>query len=287
MPAAAPLLSATELQAALGDPALRIFDTTVVMRPKPTGGYDIESGRAGYRSEHIPGAGFLDLLSDFSAPDSPYPFTMPTAERFATAAGAAGIGPNDRVVLYNAGPTWWSTRFWFMFRDFGFEAVQVLDGGLDRWRALGLPLVSGDTAYPEGAFPIRPRRGIFVGKSEVAAALTGATCTLVNALSADAHAGRTSSQPRPGRIPGSRHLFALDLLDPTTREFLPVAQLSERLRAAGLLDQKPVIAYCGGGISATTDAFALYLVGHHAVRIYDGSLTEWSRDPTLPLEVDP
>ena len=60
---------------------------------------------------------------------------------------------------------------------------------------------------------------------------------------------------------------------------------AEALEAAGALGERPVIAYCGGGISATVDLFALSLVGRDDARLYDGSLTEWTRDPALPVEV--
>ena len=53
--------------------------------------------------------------------------------------------------------------------------------------------------------------------------------------------------------------------------------------AAGVRGSEPVIAYCGGGISATVDLFALWLTGRADARLYDGSLTEWSADPSLPL----
>ena len=54
----------------------------------------------------------------------------------------------------------------------------------------------------------------------------------------------------------------------------------------GLLDGRGVIAYCGGGISATTDAFALHLLGHEDVAIYDASMNEWGPDASLPMEQD-
>ena len=43
------------------------------------------------------------------------------------------------------------------------------------------------------------------------------------------------------------------------------------------------MAYCGGGISATVNLFALFLAGSPNDRRYDGSLSEWSADPLLPL----
>jgi thiosulfate/3-mercaptopyruvate sulfurtransferase len=75
------------------------------------------------------------------------------------------------------------------------------------------------------------------------------------------------------------------LLDATTGRFLALEELREVL-AGVAIDHDPVIAYCGGGISATVDVFALSLLGRNDVKLYDGSLTEWSADPSLPLVVD-
>jgi thiosulfate/3-mercaptopyruvate sulfurtransferase len=280
------LMQPDELTLRLGDPSLRLFDTTVRMARTEDGRMAIESGASSYAERHIPGAAFLDLMGEFSAPHADLHFMLPSAERFAAAAGAAGIDASTHVVLYNSGPTWWSTRVWFMLREFGFDRAQVLDGGLDRWVSERRAVDCGIRKYAPTTFEIRARRQVFVGKTDVQAALTANDTTVVNALSADVHAGRSQAYARRGRIPGSCHLFALDLLDRATQSFLPIDELRRRLAAAGLLADLKVIAYCGGGISATTNAFALWLVGKRDVQIYDGSLSEWTRDPTLPLEVD-
>jgi thiosulfate/3-mercaptopyruvate sulfurtransferase len=279
-------MSPAELQARLHEPQLRLFDTTVLMARKPEGGYEIKTGREAYSTAHIAGAAFLDLLHDFSAPDAPLNFTLPTAEQFAVAAGRAGIGADSAVVLYNSGPTWWATRMWFMLREFGFDRAAVLDGGLDRWRAEGRALSAELVHHQPAEFPLRSRRSVFIGKADVKRALDGRDAIVVNALAAEVHSGRVAPYARPGRIAGSCHLFALDLLD-SSQSFHSEPELRERLAAAGLLAGPPVIAYCGGGISATTTAFALHLIGRDDVQIYDGSLSEWSRDPAMPMEVDP
>ncbi len=77
---------------------------------------------------------------------------------------------------------------------------------------------------------------------------------------------------------------AADLLDDAHR-FRAVGELARRLDAVGARGTEPVIAYCGGGISATVDVFALSLLGRDDVRLYDGSLTEWTADAALPVDV--
>jgi thiosulfate/3-mercaptopyruvate sulfurtransferase len=88
---------------------------------------------------------------------------------------------------------------------------------------------------------------------------------------------------RPGRIPGSVNVPWNGLVDPATNRFRPPAELAAALNGGGVGADQPVIAYCGGGISATVDLFALSLTGRDDARLYDGSLTEWSAHPDLPL----
>jgi thiosulfate/3-mercaptopyruvate sulfurtransferase len=282
-----PLLDTGELQRLLDEPGLRVFDTTVHLTPRPGGGYAIESGRAQYDAGHIPGAGFIDVGTELSDPQHALRFMLPPPALFAQRMSAWGVGPGTRVVLYNSGPTWWATRVWFMLREYGFDAAQVLDGGLDKWRLEGRPLDTAPCRYPPAQFVAGAPRGLFVGKEAVLAAVQRRDRHLVNALSPEVFSGRVVGYGRPGRIAGSVNVVAKDLLDPATQAFLPPAQLRERLAAAGLLDGRGVIAYCGGGISATTDAFALHLLGHRDVAIYDASMNEWGPDASLPMERDP
>jgi thiosulfate/3-mercaptopyruvate sulfurtransferase len=132
-----------------------------------------------------------------------------------------------------------------------------------------------------GSFTVTAVRNLMADKEEVKAAMgDGAICTL-NALQPSQHAGTTYG--RPGQIPGSVTVAAAHLLDPESNTFLPAEQLRERLAAVGAMD-RPVIAYCGGGIAATADALALVMLGHTNVKVYDASLSEWAKDESLPIQ---
>jgi thiosulfate/3-mercaptopyruvate sulfurtransferase len=283
-----PLVDVETLSDHLQDQSLRVFDATVeLVRPPEGGPYTVQSGRPGYERGHIPGAAFADVAGDLSALDSPFPFALPTAERFAAAAGQLGIGPGTHVVAYAQDTTMWATRLWWQLRFFGFDAVSVLDGGLPAWRTAGLPIDTRPAACPPSEFTARPRWEWLATRADVesvVAAGDGKVC-LVNSLTPPVFRGEgLTSYSRPGRIPGSVNAPWTDLIDPDTNRFRPAPELERALKNAGALGPTPVIAYCGGGISATVDLFALALLGRNA-RLYDGSLTEWTRDASLPLEV--
>jgi thiosulfate/3-mercaptopyruvate sulfurtransferase len=283
------LIDADALAAVLDDPGLRLFDATVnLVRPPEGGPYTVQSGRAAYDRRHIPGAGFADIPGALSDPESPFPFTLPSAERFAREAGRLGIGDGTHVVAYAQDSPMWATRLWWQLRYFGFDAVSVLDGGLPAWRASGRPLSDLPAEYPTTTFVARPRSAWVARRAEIETIVEaqGAPACLVNALTPPVFRGEgVSSYSRPGRIPGSVNAPWTALIDPDTNRFRPAPELRLALEAAGALDGRPVIAYCGGGISATVDLFALSLVGRDDARLYDGSLTEWTRDPALPVEV--
>ena len=269
----------------LQDPDLRVFDCSVTLVPTPQG-MRPESGRAAFEAGHIPGSCYADLLGDLSDRNSSLPFMMPPLDQFAAVMGRYGVNAASRVVLYDTGNHTWATRLWWMLRAAGFDAVSVLDGGLRKWTAEGRTLSTASTVYPPTQFVGQPRPELFVDKSAVRASLDREGVCLINALSADEHAGRVSRTARPGRIPGSGNVPAASLVDAATGAYLPLEALRGRFASVGALDARHVIAYCGGGIAATSAAFTLARMGAPHVSVYDGSLVEWSADPSLPLETD-
>jgi thiosulfate/3-mercaptopyruvate sulfurtransferase len=284
-----PLVDVETLSGALRRPEVLVLDATVeLVRPAAGGPYVVRSGRETYAAAHIPGAVFADISGELSDPRSPFPFTLPSAEHFTPAAGRLGIGDGVHVVVYAQDSPMWATRLWWQLRFFGFDAVSVLDGGLPAWRAAGLPLDDAPVIPRAATFIAAPRTERVVARDEVeriVAAGDGSAC-LVNALTPPVFRGEgPSSYSRPGRIPGSVNAPWTSLVDPATNRFRSPAELRAALETAGALGDAPVVAYCGGGISATVDLFALSLLGRDDARLYDGSLTEWTRDPSLPVEL--
>lgn len=268
------LIEPDELVRRLDEPDLRIFDCAVYLKPAKTG-YRAESGIEGYREQHIPGAAFMDLITAFSDTSSGLGFTLLEVETLAGAAAAAGIGHDNPVVLYSSGHMMWATRAWWMMKYLGHDDVRVLNGGMQSWLAAAHPTQSGESRYSPSSYAARPDSSLFVNLEGMEAASAAGVCT-INALSHDLYTGEGDFHyGRRGHIPGSSHLHYDELLDGNA--FRPLAQLQQILSARGLLEEQRVVAYCGGGISATIDAFALKLCGHDNVAVYDGSMSEWIR----------
>lgn len=278
------LIETGTLERQLGDPALRILDCTVYLKPVDGGGVRPSSGHDDWARAHIPGSGYADLLGELSDRDNPLPVMMPPAEQFASAMSRHGVGEGTRVVLYDTSNGIWAARVWWMLRAFGFDAAAVLNGGWIKWTAEGRAVSDEPPRHPPAQFIARPRPWLIASKQDVIDALEGKQRCLVNALSEDEFAGRVSRVARPGRIPGSVNVPASALVDPQTNALRSGDELRATFQQSGALDQKRVITYCGGGIAAAGDAFALALLGVHDVALYDGSLVEWTQDASLPME---
>lgn len=275
------LIQPEELAAELGRDDLRIVDATVFLEPAGNG-YRAVSGIEKYRQRHLPGAAFMDQVRTFSDTSTGLGFSRLPPDALADALGHLGVSADHRVVVYSSGHMMWATRAFWLLRYAGHTRVSVLDGGLHGWQAAGLELRSGDEHYPPARFAAEPQPGIFVDLPEVRDAQGNPRVCTVNALSPEVYAGTGDMHyGRRGHIPGSRNLHYDRLM--AGHHFRPVAELREALAETGMLDAPRVITYCGGGISATVDAFACLLAGQADVAVYDGSMAEWVRDENLPL----
>lgn len=270
----------------LEDPGIRVLECTVYLQPADVpGGYRVESGRAKWSEGHIPGAGFVDLQEELSDRTSKLRFMMPPAAQFAEALGRAGVGDGVRVILYDRNVTMWATRVWWMLRAFGFDDAAVLNGGFKKWTLEGRPVATDAGTRPARTFTPRPRPALMTDKAGVLGALGESGACVLNALSEEQHRGTGgATYGRPGRIAGSVNVAARELADPKTHAYLPADVLRAKFQAAGALDARRVVTYCGGGIAASSDAFVLTLLGRDDVAIYDASLSEWAADPSLPME---
>ncbi|MBL6759985.1 MAG: hypothetical protein ISQ15_04865 [Ilumatobacteraceae bacterium] len=170
---------------------------------------------------------------------------------------------------------------WWTLTRMGVPAV-ILHGGNEAWFAAGGAVETGPSQSETGTVTVSPRDGGLADADDVLAALEAGGSCVVDALSRDNYEGRDPGYgPRRGHITGAENVPYLDLIKAETAAFKPVTEIQRLL--GDVLDRERVITYCGGAIAATVVAFCLDMCGHDDVRVYDGSLMEWSRRDDLPM----
>ncbi|MGV0878920.1 rhodanese-like domain-containing protein [Martelella sp. FLE1502] len=280
------LCSPAWLRAHLGAPNLRIFDCSVRMYPQPVGKSLLVSGRDDWARAHIPGARFLSMPDDLSAPRPTVPYGLPEADRVQTVLRREGLRNDDVVVLYGNGYPGPVVRTWWVLIASGAGDVRILDGGFEGWCAAGLPITDADASWPEGDFAARPVAALRADAAAVNAAIGDPGTALVNALSPEQFTGDGGAHyGRPGRIPGSVSVPFRALMYPNGAWFRSPDEIADIFDHAGVLACPRIISYCGGGIAASGTTFALHLIGRRDAALYDGSLTDWSADPGRPMVV--
>ena len=282
------LVSTDWLAEHIEDEDVRVFESTVFLRPRDGGGYRVESGRAEYESGHIPGAGYLDLQGDFSDNSQRLRFTMPSAEAFAEAASRHGISETSKLILYDRLGSMWAARLWWMFHSMGCKNAAVLDGGWRRWSDEGRETSTAEATYEPTTFMPTEDAARFADLAEVNAFVESGGSCLINALGRDQHSGADGGHTygRAGHIPGSTNVPSMELIDPDTGLFRPADDLAALFESAGASKSDRVVTYCGGGIAASNDALVLSLLGYVDVAVYDASMSEYAADSSLPLVVD-
>lgn len=276
------------LAARLSDPTVRVFDCTLTRLPQPSGPSLWGSGRSAWKECHIPGSDYIHMVEDLSDPGSSAPFTLPSSAAVGELMSRFGVDSGSTVVLYGGGYASVVHRVWWVLRASGLEDVRILNIGLDSWIDEGHPAESGERSFEPSDFVSNTEPAFVVSREDVERSLDDPLTCLINALSEDLFLGEGNQAfGRRGRIPGSINIPAETLLDPMTGQLLPVDDLKVALQTERLSHFDTLIPYCGGGIAASTVFFALTLVGHDNVALYDGSLLDWAADPELPMVTGP
>jgi thiosulfate/3-mercaptopyruvate sulfurtransferase len=243
-------------------------------------------GEREYLSTHIPGAVYAHLDRDLSGPmtgtNGRHP--LPDVTALTDTFGRLGIGSGVQVVAYDQDAGSYASRLWWMLRWMGHGAAAVLDGGFARWRAEGRPVEPGRHAPSPRVFTRALRREMAVTADEVAALLQQPETRLVDARAPERYRGEVETVDKvAGHIAGASNLFyRWNLNDQGT--FRSPAEL-RALWAPTLAGTAPeqVVCYCGSGVTACHDLLALEHAGLSGARLYPGSWSEWSSDPSRPI----
>ena len=284
-----PLVGTNWLQENLEDPGLRVVDIRGYVKKTDLGGghqrAEYLAAREEYDEAHIPGAVYVDWTSDITDPEDPVPAQIAPPDRFARLMGSLGIGDDTPVVVYDHAGGQFATRLWWALTYYGHEKVSALDGGWRKWTDESRP-TTDEVPSPEPAtFTPIPQPGWRTDAEGILAAEGSAL--VLDARDRGQYSGEIRrGKGRTGRVPGAVHLHADSLLDPESGTFLSDEELEEKLRVAGVPEDRgePIIAYCNGGVAATVPLFALRKLGYENLANYDGSWNEWGVREDLPVE---
>ena len=277
-----PLISTSELAAALDDPGWLVADCRFELG-KP------EAGLAAFRAGHIPGALHVDLERHLSTPVSPASgrHPLPSPDAFAATLGNLGVGNETRVVCYDGGSGAFAARLWWMLRWVGHDAVAVLDGGFAAWVAEGRPVSTRETPARRAAFIPRPRPEMVLDVDRVMRALAEGG-TLVDLRGSERFEGKVEPLDAvAGHVPGAVNLPYVENLAPDGRFRAPAELAALWGERAGARPGHAPVCMCGSGVTACQGLLALEAAGIRGGRLYAGSWSEWIRDPARPVARGP
>ena len=272
-----PLITATALHELLADPALRLFDCRYAL-------LDPGAGRLAYDKGHLPGARFIDMnrmlsTSPLAGKTGRHP--LPARADWIRTVTGLGISPDSLVVLYDDGGGASSSRMWWMLKWIGHDKVVVLDGGWQEWTAAGLPVTQ---ALPPAAEPVADHYADRTALVQLvqAAEVDGSSQLLLDARELPRFKGEVEPiDPVAGHLPGATcSPFSLNLQ--TDGRFHAPQALREKF-AVAVGSKRPVVCYCGSGITACHNILAMAVAGLPLPALYAGSWSEWITDTSRPV----
>ncbi len=235
-----------------------------------------------YKKGHIPGAVNVPMALWAVSRDG-LSMELPPEDALRDLIGKSGINVDSRLVVVNRIETDFSradaARVAWTCTFAGIRNSAVLDGGYNRWQR---EIKSTSIEH------VNPKPGAYTGKmnNAMVASKTYVLSRIGKSIIADTRLPEDyfGIASKPGHIKDS-----IDL--PTPWIFLENGTFRKeedlRAMAAGVLGanrSREIILYCGVGGFASTWAFLLTrLLGYKNVKVYDGSMEEWAKDPTNPV----
>jgi thiosulfate/3-mercaptopyruvate sulfurtransferase len=277
---ATPLVSTGWLKQHLKDPDVFVLD----VRSAIDGG-----GAEAYQKGHIPGAIHSDYdKAGWRVTRGGVPFMLPTLQELEKLIGELGIDEDTHVVVVPAGvhvsDFGAAARTYWTLKVSGVAKVSILDGGYAAWVADKNEIETGPSKLNPKIFTATLNKALFVDAREVEAIEKAGSATLVDARPATFFNGKEKAPAAQGygHIPGAVSLDSATFYDAATNRLKPQAELASLANAA--VPAGPTVAYCNTGHWAATDWFVLSeLLGRPDVKLYYGSMVDWTSDASRPL----
>jgi thiosulfate/3-mercaptopyruvate sulfurtransferase len=258
------LIDPATLAAIIDQPDLHIIDATYPANPP-----FFQSIRIGNAISFD-----IDAICDQT---TSLPHMLPSADEFAAAVGAMGIGNDDEVIIYDqAGIAFAAARVWWMFRTFGHKKIRVLDGGLPAWHRAGYRINTLPPQTPEPvSYTARLNPSLVRSAQQVKDAIDNEGIIILDARPPERFAG-LAAEPRPdmraGHIPGSINVPSASIIDPQTGM---LNRDAAQIKSIAGEHPSGIITSCGSGVTACVLALALHEAGFKEAAVYDGSWSEW------------
>jgi thiosulfate/3-mercaptopyruvate sulfurtransferase len=244
------------------------------------------SAQGSFEAGHLPGAVSIDVDRDLarSAFDGPGRHPLPSPGEFAERMARAGIGDGVSVIAYDDSGGSVAARLWWMLWATGHDAALMDLPSLEAWTARG-QLETGPADRERATFA--PREwppGLVADAADVHGALLQGGTVVIDARAEERYRGDVEPfDPVAGHIPGALSASWTGNRDPTGGRFLSPSGLRARFAELGVHVGTDAIAYCGSGVTATMDIFAMELAGVHGCKLYEGSWSDWVGDGTRPV----
>jgi len=243
-------------------------------------------GEEQYLIEHIPGSVYVHLDHDLSAPknglNGRHP--LPEIEVIAGFFSKVGIDDDTQVIIYDSRGGGIAARLWWMLKYMGHKAAAVLDGGFPEWKRLGLPVRADREVRIPKQFKPQLNPDILVVAGEVLERISRGTGLIIDSRAPERYRGEEEPfDPIAGRIPGAANRFWQTNLDENgcfkDQDVLRV----EFDSLSGGIAPSDTIVYCGSGVTGCHNVLSMSHAGIQGVRLYAGSWSEWSSDPSRPI----
>lgn len=272
--AAQPLLSPQELQAKLSDANVRVID---IRDPKS------------YAANHIPGA-VNAPYGQWRGPAT-NPGELPGLPKLTTLVQSLGLTPSTHAVVVSSGADATdfgaSARVYWTLKVLGLKELSVLNGGLKGWTAAGLPQNNEAVKIAASSFKPRLDQTLIATTDEVLAHVKAKDAVLLDARPAAFFNGDTRAPAAkvPGTLPEAVNVTHDKWFAPGSSTFVNADQAKQIAASSPVDPAKDTVSFCNTGHWAATNWFALSeVLGQKNVKLYAGSMTEWSQNPNgLPM----
>ena len=280
------LVSSEWLLNHMSEPGVQLVDIRGYVKTSELGGGQQHAEYVGaideHEIEHIPGSVFIDWTVDIVDPDHEVKAQIAPARRFAEALGQRGIGNDTDVVIVDHTGGHFATRLWWALKYYSHDRAAVLDGGFNRWKALGFPLTDAVTTTHQRKFIPKERPELRVEAEDLLATIGDSSSVIVDARDPAQYTGAVRRGPRGGHVPSAVNVWAKSFVN-DDGTWKGDDELRDVFDAEGVHMDQPVIAYCNGGVTATAVLFALDRIGHSKWANYDGSWNEWGVRSEFPV----